>query len=211
LSNNKPRLSGQKGEIQLTTLEYALLGLVGMSPMTGYDVHKVFASTPLAHFSSSPGAIYPALRRLARVGLLEARLDTTKEARPRRVFSLTAAGEQALDLWLHQPVTREELIRGGGAPVLRLSLAGGRLGEEKILAYLETYQEAVAAYLKELYGHAESTAGPENLHGRLALYLGIRGSECELEWTRWAAAEIKRAGLASRGRNPGKRRTRKET
>jgi DNA-binding PadR family transcriptional regulator len=197
LSNNKLRPSGQKGGKQLTTLEYALLGLVGMSPMTGYDVHKVFASTPLAHFSSSPGGIYPALRRLARVGLLEARLDTTREARPRRVFSLTAAGERVLDLWLHQPVTREELIRGNGAPVLRFSLAGGRLSREEIRAYLETYQKAVGAFLKELYAHAESTAGPENLHGRLALYLGIRGSECELEWTRWAAGEIKRAGRVS--------------
>jgi len=184
-------------EKKLTTLEYALLGLVGMSPMTGYDIHKVFATTPLAHFSSSPGAIYPALRRLAHIGLLESRLDTAKEARPRRVFSLTGAGKKALDLWLHQPVTREELIRGDGAQVLRFSLAGGRLSREEILAYLETYHKAVEAYLKELYGHAELTTGPENLHGRLALNLGIRGFESELEWTKWAAAEIKRAGRRS--------------
>lgn len=191
-------------ERKLTTLEYALLGLVGMSPMTGYDVHKVFATTPLAHFSSSPGAIYPALRRLAHIGLLEARLDTAKEARPRRVFSLTDAGERALDTWLHQSVTREELIRGAGAPVLRFSLAGGRLSREEILTYLETYQEVVAAYLKELYDCAELTTGPDNLHGRLSLHLGIRGSESELEWTRWAAAEIKRAGRVSRKPRPSR-------
>jgi hypothetical protein len=111
---------------------------------------------------------------------------------------LTGAGEKALDAWLHQPVTREELICGGGAPVLRFSLAGGRLSREETLAYLGTYQKAVAAYLKELYGHTELTAGPENLHGRLSLYLGIRGSESELEWTKWAAAEIKSAGRGSR-------------
>jgi DNA-binding PadR family transcriptional regulator len=191
-------------EKKLTTLEYALLGLVGMSPMTGYDVHKVFATTPLAHFSSSPGAIYPALRRLAHIGLLEAKLDTAKEARPRRVYSLTSAGEEALDAWLHQPVTREELIRGAGAPVLRFSLAGGRLSREEILAYLETYQKAVAAYLEELYGYTKLTDGPENLHGRLSLYLGIRGSESELEWTKWAAAEIRRAGRGSGKSRPSR-------
>ncbi len=189
-------------EKKLTTLEYALLGLVGMSPMTGYDVHKVFASTPLAHFSSSPGAIYPALRRLARGGLLQARLDSTKEARPRRVFSLTAAGERAIEQWLRRPVTREELIRSDGAPVLRFSLAAGRLRREEILDYLESYQKAVAAYLKELYGHAELTTAPESLHGRLALFLGIRGSECELEWTKWAASEIKRAPRPGRRPRP---------
>ncbi|MDH4270850.1 MAG: PadR family transcriptional regulator, partial [Candidatus Aminicenantes bacterium] len=134
-------------EKKLTTLEYALLGLVGMSPMTGYDVHKVFATTPLAHFSSSPGAIYPALQRLARIGLLEARLDTAKEARPRRVYSLTTAGENALEAWLHQPVSREDLIRGAGAPVLRFSLAGDRLSRAEILDYLESYQKVVASYI----------------------------------------------------------------
>ncbi|MGB7294420.1 MAG: helix-turn-helix transcriptional regulator [Candidatus Aminicenantales bacterium] len=189
-------------EKKLTTLEYALLGLVGMSPMTGYDVHKVFASTPLAHFSSSPGAIYPALRRLAHLGLLEARLDTAREARPRRVFSLTTAGEEALDAWLHQRVNRDELIRGAGAPVLRFSLAGGRLSKDEIIAYLESYQEAVAAYVEELYGYVEQTTNPRSLHGRLALFHGIRSYESELEWTKWAAAETKRADRGSRKARP---------
>ncbi len=185
-------------EKKLTTLEYALLGLIGMSPMTGYDVHKVFVTTPLAHFSSSPGAIYPALRRLAHIGLLEARLDTAREARPRRVYSLTASGENALEAWLHQPVTREELIRGAGAPILRFSLAGDRLSRAEVLDYLESYKKVVAAYIKELYGYTEPSASSGNLYGRLALHHGIRSYESELEWTKWAATEIKRAGRGSR-------------
>lgn len=182
---------------KLTTLEYALLGLVGTSPMTGYDVHKVFATTPLAHFSSSPGAIYPALRRLAHIGLLEARLDTARETRPRRVYSLTRIGEDALDTWLHQPVTRDELIRGAGAPILRFALAGGRLTRDEILAYLETYRKAVVTYVEELYGYTEQTVGSEKLHGSLALHQGIRSFESEMEWTKWAATEIRRAGRRS--------------
>ncbi len=183
---------------QLTTLEYALIGLIGIEPGTGYDIHKVFATTPLSHFSSSPGAIYPALRRLTHGGLLEAHLDTTKEARPRRVFSLTAAGKRALDFWLHQPVTREELIRSGGAPVLRFSLAGGQLSREEILAYLETYQKAVAAYLDELLGYTEGLTRPQNLMARLSLDHGIQNYRSQLEWTKRAAAEIKRELPSSR-------------
>ena len=45
-------------------LGYALLGLIHQQPLSGYDVKKIFASTPMAGFSDSPGAIYPALRRL---------------------------------------------------------------------------------------------------------------------------------------------------
>jgi DNA-binding PadR family transcriptional regulator len=152
----------------------------------------------LAHFSSSPGAIYPALRRLAHIGLLEARLDTAKEARPRRVYSLTGPGEEALETWLHQPVTKEELIRGAGAPTLRFALSSGRLSRNETIAYLETYQKVVAAYIEELYGYAEQAASPDNLHGRLALYQGIRGYESELEWAKWAGAEIRRAARLPR-------------
>jgi DNA-binding PadR family transcriptional regulator len=184
----------------MTTLEYALLGLIGVSPMAGYDVHKVFATTPLAHFSSSPGAIYPALRRLARRGLLEAQLDRTTEARPRRVYALTEAGEKALEEWLHLPVTRDELIRGGGAPILRFALAEGRLSREEVISYLGSYREALESYLEELHGHEAEMPASAPLHTRLALQHGIRGYQSEVEWVKWAAGRIKRAARGSRKR-----------
>ena len=54
-------------------LGYALLGLIYQQPLSGYDVKKIFASTPMAGFSDSPGAIYPALRKLERLGFVRAR------------------------------------------------------------------------------------------------------------------------------------------
>lgn len=188
----------------LTTMEYTLLGLIGTSSMTGYDVHKVFATTPLAHFSSSPGAIYPALRRLARRGLLDAQLDKTREARPRRLYSLTPAGEEALETWLHVPVTRDELIRGGGAPILRFALAEGRLSTEDVLAYLESYREALESYVEELRGHETQVPSDASLHARLALQHGIRGYQSQAEWVKWAAGRIRRAARRSgKGRASG--------
>jgi DNA-binding PadR family transcriptional regulator len=185
---------------QLTTLEYALLGLISMSPMTGYDVHKVFYTTPFGHFSSSPGAIYPALNRLARRGLLDASMDTKKEARPRRVYVLTETGEEALEAWLRQPVTRDELIRMSGAPILRFNFAKDRLSINEILSYLESYQSVVAAYIDELLIYDDQLAAPEMLHNRLALHHGIRRYRSELEWVTSAAKEIKNAHRSSRKR-----------
>ena len=51
-----------------TTLGYALLGLVAGEPQTGYALMKTFTTTPMGHYSGSPGAIYPALRRLEGAG-----------------------------------------------------------------------------------------------------------------------------------------------
>jgi DNA-binding PadR family transcriptional regulator len=173
-----------------TTFEYALLGLTGVSPAAGYDIHRAFATTPLGHFSSSPGAIYPALRRLARRGLLESRLDVTTEARPRRMYSLTKAGRDVLDAWLHEPVTREDFIRGRGAPVLRFAFAEWRLSRDEILAYLRGYRDVVGAYVEELRGHLRDMPAEAGVHARLALELGIRACEAELEWTKWAESQI---------------------
>jgi len=184
-----------------TTLEYAILGLIGISPATGYDIHKVFATTPLAHFSSSPGAIYPALRRLARRGLLAAQLDRTIEARPRRVYALTKAGREHLVSWLRQAVTREELIRGAGAPILRFALAEGRLAKREVLAYLGSYRRALESYLEELHGYSRRMQADAGLHPRLALEHGVRGYQGELDWVESAILQIKRAR-----RSPSQRR-----
>lgn len=186
-----------------TTLEYALLGLISLAPMSGYDVHKVFDTTPLAHFSSSLGAIYPALRRLERRGLLTARLDRAIEARPRRMFSLTPAGEAALEAWVRQPVTREELI-GTGEPILRFALAGGRLSTAEVVAYLEEWGRALDGYLEELRGHQAAMEAQPQVppHGMMALEHGIWGFECQRRWIDHALAQV-------RARRPVRRKRRR--
>ena len=47
-----------------TALGYALIGLVQEDPRSGYALRKVFEDTPMGAFSSSPGSIYPALKKL---------------------------------------------------------------------------------------------------------------------------------------------------
>jgi len=198
----------QEGE-QLTTLEYALLGLLSFVPSSGYDVHRLFTTTPLGHFSSSPGAIYPALRRLERRGLLRAALDRSRETRPRRVYSIAPAGEAALEMWVRQQVTREELIRQYGVPILRFAMARGRLAREEVLAYLRGWRQVLVGYLEEVRGHRaamEAQAGTP-MHALLALEHGLRSFECERRWIDHALARIAGEGR----RNPPGRRARRKT
>lgn len=46
--------------------------------MSGYDLRKVFAETALGSYSSSPGAICPALARLEKQGLVIGEEDRSK-------------------------------------------------------------------------------------------------------------------------------------
>lgn len=55
---------------QLTEFEQVLLGMIAGEPSTGYHLKQEFATTPLGIYQPSSGALYPALRRLERRGLL---------------------------------------------------------------------------------------------------------------------------------------------
>lgn len=182
----------------LTTLDRALLGIIDRGRASGYDIHRLFSATPMAVFSSSPGSIYPALARLERRGLLRARLDSATEARPRRVYSITRQGVAALEAWLREPVTREELVRDARLPVLRFSLAERRLTRAQAISYLEGYRRALADYGKELESYLEQLEGGEELHPALALRSGIDGFRCQARWVDHAIADLERAEAEER-------------
>src|SRR6476659_5681218 len=100
-------------------LGLTLLGLLHQKPRSGYDLRLAFAETPLRHFSDSPGAVYPALKRLARAGLIVGTMDRAHPRRPRQEFRLTPRGLKELRTWLTAPPVAEDLVRDVGAVVLR--------------------------------------------------------------------------------------------
>jgi DNA-binding PadR family transcriptional regulator len=47
-----------------------LIAYIVMSPQSGYSLKRLFAATPATVYNPSPGALYPALRRLVSADLL---------------------------------------------------------------------------------------------------------------------------------------------
>ena len=68
-------------------LELAILGLLWQQPRSGYDLLKLFTETAMGGYSSSPGAIYPALKRLARHGSITGEVQNRDSLRPRQVYT----------------------------------------------------------------------------------------------------------------------------
>src|SRR5258705_10013260 len=92
-------------------LGYALLGLIHQQPLSGYDVKKISASTPMAGFSDSPSAIYPALRRLKQLGLVRSEVHQITGLRRRRAFVITAKGVASLRAWQRNPLVEQNMGR----------------------------------------------------------------------------------------------------
>jgi DNA-binding PadR family transcriptional regulator len=81
---------------------YAILGLLGIAPMSGYDIKKE-ADTSINYFwSESYGQIYPALSELQSAGFIRRRSGSQK-GRERQVYEITDEGRSALDAWLAEP------------------------------------------------------------------------------------------------------------
>ena len=80
----------------LTELEGVALGVIARAPgCTAYFVRREFQRSPSAEWSGSAGAIYPAIERLTRAGLIRARPLQRGVG-----LDLTAAGRRAFMAWL---------------------------------------------------------------------------------------------------------------
>ena len=87
-----------KSRAGLTELEGAVLGVIRRAPrMTPYALRRVFQTSQSAEWSGSAGAVYPAVARLMRAGLLlESRSD---DRRGSKTYALSAKGLRALEQW----------------------------------------------------------------------------------------------------------------
>ena len=178
-----------KNDITLSPLRLAILGLVAMHPQSGYDLKKVFETTPMGNFSSSPGAIYPALKSLEKKGWIRGESENTESLRPRQVFSITDEGDAILRAELEKPVTRDELVWHFDLVMLRFAFID-RIGHDQVLRFLGefwTESEAYVDHLEELQVQLREHMSP---CGRLALEHGIQSSRGSARWAKEAIDEL---------------------
>jgi DNA-binding PadR family transcriptional regulator len=169
-------------------LGFTLLGLIRQSPMSGYDLMKIFASTAWGTFSDSPGAIYPALRRLEVRELVRGTVEESSSLRRRRVFKVTAKGLAAFKAWLKKPVTRDEVIRRIPDLMVRCAFMDETLGEERTAKFIAEFAGELAGYIPSLQQYLESHSSEMTLSSQLALESGIQEYEARLRWARASMA-----------------------
>jgi DNA-binding PadR family transcriptional regulator len=174
----------------LSPLGCALLGLLHEQPRSGYDLCQLFAATPMARFSSSPGAIYPALKQLDARGLVTGTRERAASLRPRQVYRPTRAGLAALTAWVSKPVTRDEVIFDADMLMLRFVFMDGLVRPALTRRFLETLSELVDAYVRELESFLPKVRATSSRHGALALEHGIESHRFLADWARGALRQF---------------------
>ena len=170
--------------MKLTALNYALLGLIQETPRSGYALRQVFESTPMGNFSSSPGSIYPALKKLNDAQLIrKASGDNPKKS----IFVITDEGANMLDLWLNASVTEADVNDNIDAVLLKFAFLQSVKDLSITHQFLSSSAQVLNVQISELQSFLNSSqARSLSIHGRLAVENGLAGLKAHLVWTQRA-------------------------
>jgi DNA-binding PadR family transcriptional regulator len=162
---------------------YAVLGILTLEPMSGYDIKK-FIETSVAHFW-----------RESYEKLLRRRTERQKGKPDRHVYSLKDRGRAAFLEWLGEPV-KEDAVRSE----LLLKLFFGRhLEPGRLEVHLEEYRVVQTRILGALRGtremlEAHHAEHPDFRYWMLTLRRGELVARARLQWARESLQDFRRPG-----------------
>ena len=176
---------------QLTPFEHVLLGMIFIQPSSGYDLKRRFATSPMGVYQPSSGALYPALERLERRGLLGSEtLRPAAGGRLRRVYRLSAEGRQAHLGWIREPVHPETVAQDLGMHLLRFVMMADVLPEDEVLGFLASLRAALAGFVAALEQVSASPDPNASPAARLAVEHGLAVHRASLAWTGQAISTL---------------------
>jgi DNA-binding PadR family transcriptional regulator len=94
-------------------LGYAILGLLAVEPLTGYQVAQRMRAPIGYMWTATHSQIYPELAKMQAGGLVRAAVIPGRGPRDTKQYTITAAGRAALQTWVDSPLTelaRSELM-----------------------------------------------------------------------------------------------------
>ena len=119
-------------------MEDLILGLLMLSPMTGYGLQQFIKKNLALICSHSAGSVQTALAKLERDGKVKAH-EATEGRRRKKSFTITEAGRSAFAAWVTQPMQADKVKN---MELARLFFAG--------LAEPEARAAAIRDYIRQL-------------------------------------------------------------
>lgn len=96
-------------------LKFAILGFLGYTPMTGYEIKQRMDRSTTHFWHAKLSQIYTTLKSLEQEGCVSSVIKEQSDRPDKRVFSITPEGRNQLFEWLKKPYTecspkKEELV-----------------------------------------------------------------------------------------------------
>jgi DNA-binding PadR family transcriptional regulator len=133
---------GVAGSGELSELEVALLALLSIRPMTGYEILRHHARALEPWWETPRTQIYPKLRELRKRGLIEHEYVVQESKPNKRLYSIGPAGSRALSSWLGSTINVPEMRHH---MMMRLFLGNLLLPIQETTRLLTDYRDRMAA------------------------------------------------------------------
>jgi PadR family transcriptional regulator, regulatory protein AphA len=171
----------------MTPTARAILGLLSIVPMSGYDLAQAAERTVGRFWPVSKSQVYAELARLEPLGLVQG-TEIAQDRRPdKRVFRLTEPGEEALDAWLESADLAAPRFR---LPFLLKIFLGHRAAPGRSAALLQEVRDRALAQVQQLEALLAVLDHPDAAYARLTVSYLLRMAETTAAWARDAQASL---------------------
>lgn len=141
------------------SLPNALLALLVVEPMTGYDLHKHFEAS-VGHVWHAPDSqIYPTLKRMEAEGLLEGEDIPWGPRGKKRQYHVTPAGREAFKTWMNTPLEYARTRDPAHLKAAYLEWAEPEAAREHLLAHIEHHSSMLAQWQQTMKEIEDGTSG----------------------------------------------------
>ncbi len=161
---------------------YAILGILSLSPCSGYDIKKYSDEVLSGFWNENFGHIYPTLKKMLEDGMIEI---VSKENKDKRVcYGITQKGKQEFETWLfeetvQQPVRSEFMLK---------LLFSSSQPKENVIKMLESYKELHQKNVEKYLGMQQKLENSKEISKervpfiKAVLRRGIISSEATIKW-----------------------------
>lgn len=159
-------------------LHHAVLGLLTLQPMSGYDLGRAFAGTVDHFWHADRSQIYRTLGRLQERGAIESE-TIPQDGRPdRKVHTVTPVGDAELRAWLDAPL-EPELAKD---PFLARLFFAERLGRDGVARLLAERRRQAEEVLERLSGIDIQGEGLGHELRAATRRNGVAHAQAEIAW-----------------------------
>lgn len=162
---------------------YAVLGMLSISPMSGYEISQTIQESIANFWAESDGQLYPTLAKLTKEKLITCKLSETEGERAKKIYTITAKGLDELKKWLatsdnSQSIRNELLLKiffgaNVAQAITREQILAHQIQAKTMLQQLNTSKEQLTKEYKT------STHLPYWL---MTISYGITMTEAKIAW-----------------------------
>lgn len=159
------------------SLEHGILGFLDMTPLSGYDIKKLFDMSASYFWPADQNQIYRTLKRLTEEGFLELMECRKGETVARKVYIITEKGRKSLRRYIKENSIGDFISRD--AYLLQMFFSGA-LSRQEQLQFIDMQLEHNNELIQELTDNYNLN------HARFTNMTGLIEGDRRLESAVWA-------------------------